>query len=284
MISVETVTAGGFSLCLTPAARTVTTTANCAGGLVTVTAITPPGANKGRLLLSDGRTITSPVYSVPHGGSRTSGFFFQILRGPKPVPVSITISDRRGRGSATARFPRIVGCTANPIHYRPGGVQTLVRGRSNGGVRFEIVGLRYRFLGQSYFCLQATSFMAHPQAPGPRIAGSSSSQICPQQQRGPLAASVFVSCKPAPFELVYGLLRDARDQIDLRIGGNRVTAKRAPIPAALQAHGQLFYAETHPGPVTIGTRAPLAATPLVSYLIGANPCSSGAAGVGVTAG
>src|SRR5258708_3115161 len=40
MISVATVNAGGFGgPCLTPAVKTVTTTANCAGGFLTVTAI-----------------------------------------------------------------------------------------------------------------------------------------------------------------------------------------------------------------------------------------------------
>jgi hypothetical protein len=278
-----TVRAGGFGgPCLTPAAKTVTTTATCAGGFVTVTAITPPGASSGRLLLSDGRAITSPVYSVPHGGSRMSGFFFQVVRGPKPVPLSVTVSDRGGHATATARFPRIVDCTANPIHYLPGGVQTLVRGRSSRGVRFEIVGLRYRFLGRVYFCLQPTSFVSRPYVPSSGIGpGASSSQSCPDRQPGPVASDIFVSCIPAPLELVYGLLRDAHDQIELRSGGKRIATKRAPIPTALHAHGQLFYAETQPGPVMIRARAPLGATPLQTYPVPPNPCASGAVGVGV---
>jgi hypothetical protein len=92
--------------CLTPATRTLTTAVNCTRGYLTVIAATVRGVRTATLKLSDGRSFTSPVYSVAHG----NGAYFQIVRGPLPIPVSLTV---HGRVSGLAR---VVGCTPHPVH------------------------------------------------------------------------------------------------------------------------------------------------------------------------
>jgi len=121
---------------------------------LTVTINTLPAARSVRLGLSNGQQITSRVLFVPARQGGPAGYYYQVVRGPSPIPVSLTELDAHGRTLRTVTLPHIVECTENPIKYLPSGVQTLVHDKVPNGPGFSITGERYRFLGSVYFELK----------------------------------------------------------------------------------------------------------------------------------
>src|SRR5271166_1644670 len=90
-------------------------TVECRGeGLLTIEAQTLPDARSVRLHLSDGRQITSTVALVPAQLGGPAGFYYQVLRGPSPVPVSLTEVDADGTVLRTVTLPRRPKCVKQP--------------------------------------------------------------------------------------------------------------------------------------------------------------------------
>jgi hypothetical protein len=86
-------------------------TVECDEGLLAIEARMLTGARRARLLLSNGRKISSPVLILPadHGGP--AGFYYQVVRGPTPIPVSLTELDARGRTLRVLKLAKVRGCT-----------------------------------------------------------------------------------------------------------------------------------------------------------------------------
>ncbi len=74
---------------------------NCNEGLLTIEAQTDPRARTVSLLLSDGRRIASRVVRVPTRLGGPVGLYYQVVRGPAPVPVSLTSSAPTARPCAS---------------------------------------------------------------------------------------------------------------------------------------------------------------------------------------
>jgi hypothetical protein len=69
-----------------------------------------------RLRLSDGRQITSSVAIVPAQLGGPTGFYYQVVRGPSPIPVSLAELDVNGRVLRMVKLNRFVGTFTS--HWR----------------------------------------------------------------------------------------------------------------------------------------------------------------------
>jgi len=94
------------------------------------------------------------VAFVPARLGGPTGFYYQVVRGPSPIPVSLTELDAHGKPLRVFKLHRFVGCTKHLLKFLPGGIRTLVRDRVPQGPTFSIVGEAYRFFGHIHFALQ----------------------------------------------------------------------------------------------------------------------------------
>jgi hypothetical protein len=118
----------------------------CERGRLPLTLVTGENVSSVRLLLSDGRQIVSPVIALPTLDGRQRGYYFQVVRGPSPIPVSLTELDAEGRSLAVIKLRRLVGCTKHPVKLLAGG--PVAHGTVPGGPSYTITAGRYSYLGQ----------------------------------------------------------------------------------------------------------------------------------------
>ena len=255
---------GGTSRCLSRARVKPEPAVRCNSGLLTVEANLLPAARSVRLLLSDGSTITSPAVHVPAHLGGPAGVYYQVVRGPSPIPVSLTELDGHGATLAVLKLPAIVECTKHLIKQLPGGVATLARASLPQGPSFTISGERYRKLGADHFKLELAvsnegsepligggggqSFASEVEAPN-----ASDGRFNPfGQPFGPgglvFASQASSACLPQPYAIVYGLLREPSDSVLARVSGRLVPLREVSIPARLHAGGTLAYGAFSPLP------------------------------------
>jgi hypothetical protein len=230
--------AGGYNTCLARSSSGPSPSVTCGEGLLTITSVTLPATRSVRLLLSDGRSMTTRALDAPAGFGARAGLYFQVVRGPSPIPRSLAELDAHGRVLRSVALPPIVECTKDPLKYLPGGVRTLVEGRIPRGPAFSITAEHYRFLGKTYVDLSA-NISAH----GMREGGGSGS-FSPRRSPQAFAWSTQEGCEADPsvrWSIVYGLLRDSRDTALARRGVKEYAVKVAPIPASFHAGGELAY-------------------------------------------
>jgi hypothetical protein len=108
-------------LCVSPVQGSAAAGVNCEEGALTIQAYTIGRARRVRLLLSNGRTITSPVVSAPAGLGASSGLYYQVVRGPSPIPVSLTELSAHGRALRVLKLPRVLDCTTQRSDSSRGG-------------------------------------------------------------------------------------------------------------------------------------------------------------------
>ena len=123
----------------------------CEDGDVTVQVQTPPRVRSVRLVLSNGRRITSTVTAVPRRLGVRGGIYYQAVRGPAPIPVALTELDAHGVALRTIKLRKVVECTSNPLHRVV--TRTIVSASVPGGPPFSITGQRTRFEGRGSFNL-----------------------------------------------------------------------------------------------------------------------------------
>lgn len=218
---------------------------NCDAGHLVIAAVTLPATQKVRLELTEGKQITSSVVRAPAtlgGGRSEDGLYFQVVRGPRPVPLRLVELNASGKTLKALKLQRVVECTKNPLKFLPKGIQPLAHGRIRGGPGFLISGEAYRFLGSIHFALKVKT-----QNSG---GGSSLSGKRPKV----LEKAVWSSCNPRPYAIVYGVLHKRGDVVLARVAAGLVTLKKASIPAHLHAHGSLVYAALSEVPSAIVVR------------------------------
>jgi hypothetical protein len=250
-ISIESGRSSGGN-CLSRGQRSAQPSVNCNGGLLSIESFTRPSTRSVSLLLSDGRRITSRALIVPARLGGPAGLYYQVVRGPSPIPVSLTELDARGRTVRIVKLPAVVECTKHPIKYFPGGIKTLARGTTPGGVRFSIVGERYRFLGHATFDLKVRT----PRSLG--LSGSSSASGAIAGSGGPplFSPEESTGCSPHPYDIIYGLLKDPRDTVLVRSAGKLTALRKVRIPAELRAEGVLAYGAFSAAPSELIVRGP----------------------------
>ncbi len=165
--------------------------------------------------------------------------YYQVVRGPSPIPVSLVELNKHGKPVRTVTLPHIVDCTKNPLKYLPGGLRTLVRDRVPSGPSFRIVGEHYRFLGRTYFELK----LQLERSVFDNFASGASIQVSgpPHSLHKELGWASRTGCKPRPFLIIYSLLKHPSETVLVRYSGQLVPLKRVPIPAGMHAGGVLVY-------------------------------------------
>lgn len=203
---------------------------SCNRGLLTISALAPSSARTARLLLSDGRELTSRLIRAPRLGARL-GYYLQIVRGPAPIPTSLTELGAGGRVLRVVALPPVVECTKHPIKYLPGGRPTvLARGRAPHGPSFTIVGERYRFLGHVHSDLKVNTLGGSGEG-GQSISGSA----IELGSGPPPAFSIQEStgCDPKLYDIVYGVLKAPGAQVLVRIAGVLTPLHEVRLPGSL---------------------------------------------------
>jgi hypothetical protein len=218
---------------------------HCDSGLLTIEANLLRTARSVRLLLSNGDTITSPAIRLPARLGGPAGLYYQVVRGPSPIPVSLTELDAEGRTLTVLKLPAVVECTKHPVKYFPGGIVRLAHGSLPQGPSFTIRGEGYRKLGADHFELKLEVSNEELLFGGGGEGGSLEGGL-----EGGLAISNGVQvfeprdssgCLPQPYAIVYGLLKAARDTVVARVSGALVPLRKVVIPARLHPGGVLVY-------------------------------------------
>jgi hypothetical protein len=246
----------GDSVCLERSPLRPQSSVDCDAGRLTITANTLPQTRRVRLRLSNGRQIDTPVLFVPKRLGGPAGYYYQVVRGPSPIPVSLTELNAQGRAVRTVRLARVVECTKNPLKYLPGGRRTLVHETAPGGPTFSIVGERYRFLGKVYFEVKL-SIEAVSTSEGEFIGGGSTSTVTFGVGPRAFEPRVETGCRPQPYTVVYGLLKARGDTVLVGTPPAALTTlRRVTIPAYLHAGGVLVYAALPGAPARLLVRRP----------------------------
>jgi hypothetical protein len=210
----------------------------CNQGLLTITALAPSSARTARLLLSDGRELTSRLIRAPRLSARL-GYYFQIVRGPTPIPTSLTELGADGHVLRVVKLPRVAECTQHPIKYLPGGrPRVLARGRIPDGPSFTIAGERYRYLGHVHSELKAKT--VGESGEGRRIVIGSSISFDDARQP-PFSVQESTGCDPKFYDIVYGVLKAPGASVLVRIAGVLTPLRMAGIPASLHAGPEVAY-------------------------------------------
>lgn len=238
---------------------------HCNAGLLTVEADLPATVTSVRLLLGDNRTITSKAIRVPRRLGGPAGLYYQVVRGPSPIPVSLTELDAHGNTLAVVKLSAVVECTKKLAKYFPGGRVKLAQGNLPGGPSFSIHAERYRELGHIHFKLKFTA-SNEESLTGPGGGDFLESTGAAEEAEG--ASLVFSGrspqafferqtssgCVPQPYAIIYGLLRAPRDTVLARVSGKLVALNKLAIPARLHAGGVLAYGAFSPIPTELLTR------------------------------
>ena len=195
--------------------------------------------------LSDGRQITSRVAIVSAALGGPIGLYYQVVRGPSPIPVSLAELDAHGRTLRTHKLPRIVDCTKHTLKFLPGGIRTIVKDKAPGGAVFSIIGERYSFLGGIHFALKVEIKN-----------GGGGSESASGQKPNVLSTALWTGCQPQPYAIVYGLLKAPRDTVLARVSGTLHTLRHAALPASLHTKGVLVYLAAPAIPSELIIRSP----------------------------
>jgi len=251
----------GSGICLVPHRKSSEEpSVNCNDGLLTIEAQVPSATRTVELDMSDGAHVVSRPVSVPRRLGGPAAFYYQAVRGPSPVPVSLTYRDAHGRPLRVLKLRRIVGCSKHPLKYPPGGKRTLVRGSTPQGPGFSIVGERYRLFGRVHAQLKLTTGDALASSgedeEGAVNGGLGGSGASPIRRPTPLDSEISAGCHPHEYSIFYGLLRQPRDTVLAKIAGKLVPALRVRVPSSLHAGGLLVYLASASRPEEILVRSP----------------------------
>jgi hypothetical protein len=194
---------------------------------------------------------------VPHRLGGPDAFYYQAVRGPSPIPVSLIERDAHGRTLRAVKLLRIVGCSKHPVKYLPGGKRTLLHGQTPQGPDFSIVGERYRLFGRVHRQLKLTT------GEGLVSSGDDEEELSEGPDESfavkrmtPLDSALSTGCRPHEYSIFYGLLDKPRDTVFAKVAGMLVPLNRVYIPASLHAGGVLVYVASVSQPEEIVVRSP----------------------------
>ncbi len=228
---------------------------SCDEGLLTIEARTGAAVRAVSLHLSDDRRITSRVAFIPANLGGPTGFYFQVVRGPSPIPVSLTELSADGKPLRVLKLHPFKGCIKHLLKFLHHGIRTLVHGQVPHGPAFSIVGETYRFLGHIHFAIKVD------------IVDGGGGGESPSGRKPKLFSwALWQECKPHPYTILYGLLKRPTDTVLARIGGSLHALPRVTIPAHLHAGGVLVYLPSATAPRELQVRDPAGKTILTEHL------------------
>jgi hypothetical protein len=257
---------GESGICFSPRRdRSEEPNIKCSEGLLKIEAEVPSATRTVDLRMSNGTQILSQPVLVPRRLGGPDAFYYQVVRGPSPIPVSLVERDAQGRTLKVVKLRQIVGCSKHPLKYLPGGKRTLVRGQTPQGPGFSIVGERYRLFGRIHTQLKLMAGEGlvgsdegegeEDEEEGP-IRSSSGSFAVPMRHATPLESEVTAGCSPHEYSIFYGLLKHPRDTALVKVEGKLIPLRRVHIPASIHAGGVLVYLVSVGQPEEIVVRAP----------------------------
>jgi hypothetical protein len=244
----------GIDRCLSRSHIEAEPAVHCNSGLLTVEANLLRTAHSVRLLLSNGDTITSPAIRLPARLGGPAGLYYQVVRGPSPIPVSLTELDAEGRTLTVLKLPQVVECTKHPVKYFPGGIVRLAHGSLPQGPSFTIRGEGYRKLGADHFELKLEVSNEELLFGGGGEGGSLEGSVAIPNGVQVLEPQDSSGCLPQPFAIIYGLLKAPRDTVFARVSGALVPLRKVAIPARLHPGGVLVYGAFTPLPTELLVR------------------------------
>lgn len=235
----------------------------CSEGLIEIRALLLPATRAVVLRLSDGRRIVSRPVLVSARLGGPAATYYQAVRGPSPIPVSLIERDAHGHTLQVLKLRQIVGCSKHPLKYLPGGKRALVRGKTPQGPDFSILGERYRLFGRLHVQLKlktgeglVSSDEGEEEGEEGPSEGPGGSFAIPVRRPTPLDSEISSGCHPHEYSIFYGLLRKPRDTVLAKLAGKLVTLRRVSIPASLHGGGVLVYLASSGQPEEIIVRSP----------------------------
>jgi len=253
----ELLSGEGTGRCLSRSQVEPKPTVHCKSGLLTVEANLLPATRSVRLTLSDGSAITTPAIRVPPRLGGPAGLYYQVVRGPSPIPVSLTELGAQGNVLTTLKLPAVVECTKHPVKYFPDGIVRLVHESPPQIPAFTIRGERYRKLGAVHFELKLE--VSNEEL----LFGGGGEELIPEGRLMPgesertrrmFTPRASSGCQPQPYAIVYGLLKARGDTVLARVSGQLVPLREVLIPARLHAGGVLVYGAFSPLPTELLVR------------------------------
>ncbi len=247
----ETLSGEGTGRCLSRSHVEANPTVHCESGLLTIEANLLTRTRSVRLLLSDGETITSPAIRLPARLGGPAGLYYQAVRGPAPIPVSLTELDASGNTVAMLALPPVLECTKHPVKHFPGGNVRLVHESPPQIPAFTIRGERFRKLGIEHFELKFEASNEETLLGGGGGGGGFGGSVAIPNGGRLLEPMASNGCEPQPYVIVYGLLRASRDTVLALVSGRLVPLRKVTIPARLHAGGVLVYGAFSPLPTEL---------------------------------
>lgn len=248
----STLSGEGTSRCLSRAHVNADQTVQCESGLLTIEASLLANTRSVRLLLSNGNTITSPAIRVPARLGGPAGLYYQAVRGPTPIPVSLTELDASGGELTVLKLPAVMECTKHPVKHFPGGNVQLAHESPPDIPTFTIRGEHFRKLGIEHFELKFEASNEERLFGGGEGSGGFGGSVAVPNGSGrtlePMASS---GCEPQPYAIIYGLLKAPRDTVLARVSGKLVPLHKVAIPAREHAGGVLVYGAFSPLPTEL---------------------------------
>jgi hypothetical protein len=256
---------GGFTgECLSKANPiTARPAVQCLQGLLTVTLVTSGAARRAILELASGRRIESHLIAIPRRRGGPLGFYYQVVKGPSPIPVSLTVLDGSGRVLREVALPARRNCVEQTFSYLPGGrPHAVLSGALPGGPAYEVDTARYRADGNVHLEVtiltesESPTFIEAATGVRPQIIGV---PIGPDRPPT-LSLERTTGCEPQEFEILAGVLRAPGDEALAVTSAGLLPLSKLALPAALHAHGVLVYGAFTTGVAKVLVRDPAGRT------------------------
>jgi hypothetical protein len=258
---------GDSGVCLAPVQDRSGIGVKCEEGFLKVQGQVPVATHSVTLRMSNGEQIASRPTVVPRRLGGPAAFYYQAVRGPSPIPVSLVERDAQGHMLKVIKLRQIVGCTKHPLKYLPGGKRTLVRGQTPQGPGFSIVGERYRLFGHIHTQLKLMAgegLVGSDEGEGEEedeeeegpVRGPSGPFALPMRHTTPLDSEVTAGCRPHEYSIFYGLLKRPHDTVLAKVAGKLVPVLRVRIPVSLHVSGVLVYVASDSQPEEVLVRTP----------------------------
>ncbi len=216
----------------------------------TTQALLAPATRLVRMRLSNGKQISSRPVIVPARLGGPIALYYQVTRGPTPVPVSLTEIGVHGTKLRTLKLPR-AECATGPEFLPPR--RTLAHGQIPGGTDFAIVGQRYRIF--KHIELELNIEM-RPEAPPIEGGGVDEGSVELRSRKGPFEQRLSTGCHPHEYSIVYGALNAAHDTVEARVGTKLYRLHHVKIPRSLHVGPVLAYIALDAVPDKVIVRSP----------------------------
>jgi hypothetical protein len=237
-------------ICLSGAHAQSDPNVECESRSFTTRALLAPATRLVRMRLSNGKQISSRPVIVPARLGGPIALYYQVTRGPTPVPVSLTEIAAHGKTLRTLKLPR-AECATGPEFLPPR--LTLAHGHIPGGADFSIVGQRYRIFKHIEIEL---NIEMHAEALSIEGGGVDEGSVELRSRKGPFEPRLSTGCHPHEYSIVYGVLDAAHDTVEAQVGTKLYLLHHVKIPRSLHAGPVLAYIALDAVPDEVIVRSP----------------------------